>query len=74
MTMAARYDDPKVTAAVQAVLDENPLDLHPSKVGALPDLWTPQSWARPELLSEDKKRLFMEFERGLVLYRHRDWD
>lgn len=29
---------------------------------------------RPELLTEEKKRLLMEFERGLVLYRHRDWD
>jgi predicted DNA-binding WGR domain protein len=49
MRMAARYDDPAVPKAVQAVLDEDPLDLYPSKIAALPDLWQPQSWARPML-------------------------
>ncbi|ARU04871.1 hypothetical protein CCO03_09440 [Comamonas serinivorans] len=52
-TVAARYGDPRVTQAVQAVLDEDPLDLHPSKVGALPELWQPQSWARPLLKAAD---------------------
>ena len=49
MQMAARYDDPQVAKAVQAVLDEDPLDFYPSKIPALPELWQPQSWTRPTL-------------------------
>ena len=49
MQMAARYDDPQVAKAVQAVLDEDPLDFYPSKISALPELWQPQSWTRPTL-------------------------
>ena len=49
MQVAARYGDAKVIAAVQATLDEDPLDLHPSKVGGLPEFWQPQMWTRPVL-------------------------
>ncbi len=49
MAMAARYDDPQVAKAVQAVLDEDPLDLYPSKIAGLPELWQPQSWTQPTL-------------------------
>jgi len=49
--VASRYDNPAVTQALQAVLDENPLDRFPNKIPALPDWWQPSHWSRPLLQS-----------------------
>jgi len=46
---AARYEDPAVTAAVRALLDEDPLERLPAKLPKLPDFWSPQGWRRPVL-------------------------
>ena len=51
LEVASRYGDAAVNAAVQTVLSEDPLDLHPSKIPGLPDFWQPQSWSRPVLVS-----------------------
>ena len=49
LDVAAQYPQAEVTAGVQALLDENPLDLYPSKIGPLPEFWAPEGWARPQL-------------------------
>ena len=43
-----------VDSAVIAMLDEDPLDLHPASIPTLSGLWTPRSWHRPRLLSNGK--------------------
>jgi predicted DNA-binding WGR domain protein len=52
--VAARYGQPQVGAALRAMLDEDPLDLHPARVGPLPPFWDPVSWTRPLLASNGK--------------------
>jgi len=47
--VASRYGNPAVTKALQAVLDENPLDRFPGKITALPDWWQPGHWSPPLL-------------------------
>ena len=50
--VVARCGDPAVIAALQAVLDQDPLDLFPVKFAkAMPDFWQPQAWQRPQLHS-----------------------
>ena len=48
--VAARYADPAVQTALQAVLDQEPLDLYPVKFAkTMPDFWQPHAWQRPLL-------------------------
>ncbi|NHZ36604.1 WGR and DUF4132 domain-containing protein [Massilia rubra] len=54
MDVAARYGDAAVTDAMRAMLDEDPLTLHPSKIGKLPSFWDPLGWTRPLLSSNGK--------------------
>lgn len=54
MEVAARYGRADVNAAMRAMLDEDPLDLHPKKVGAAPEFWKPATWTRPVLASNGK--------------------
>ena len=46
LEVAARYDNGAVTAAVRALLDEDPLERLPAKVPKLPDFWAPLGWRR----------------------------
>ncbi|MDR3213300.1 MAG: WGR domain-containing protein, partial [Azoarcus sp.] len=46
---AARYENPEVAAALDAVLNEDPLDLYPAKRQKLPEFWQPANWPRPVL-------------------------
>jgi hypothetical protein len=51
---AALYGDEQAVRALQAVLDENPLDLFPAKFAkVMPDFWQPAAWRRP-LLTDGK--------------------
>ncbi|NHZ63714.1 DUF4132 domain-containing protein [Massilia genomosp. 1] len=52
--VASRYSQAAVTSAMLAMLDEDPLDMHPAKIASLPSFWTPQLWARPLLASNGK--------------------
>ncbi|NHZ63706.1 DUF4132 domain-containing protein [Massilia genomosp. 1] len=52
--VARRYGIAAVDSAVQAMLDEDPLDLHPARIPVLPSLWAPRSWHRPRLRSNGK--------------------
>ncbi len=36
------------------VLEDDPLRLHPAKIGKLPAFWTPQAWTRPLLAANGK--------------------
>ena len=47
--VAQRHGDAAIAAAVQAVLDEDPLDQYPAKLPVLPEFWQPSVWARPVL-------------------------
>ncbi|PQM44686.1 hypothetical protein C1Y40_05153 [Mycobacterium talmoniae] len=46
---AAQYDREDVTAAVTAMLDEDPTGLFPTKRAKLPAFWNPNTWRRPLL-------------------------
>ncbi|WP_166871450.1 DUF4132 domain-containing protein [Massilia mucilaginosa] len=54
MEVAARYGDAAVTGAMRAMLDEDPLTLHPPKIGKMPYFWDPLGWTRPRLASNGK--------------------
>ncbi|NHZ97287.1 DUF4132 domain-containing protein [Massilia sp. CCM 8734] len=54
MTVARRYDQVEVCAALGSMLDESPLQLFPAKIGKLPPFWTPLVWARPLLAGSGK--------------------
>ncbi|WP_137937957.1 DUF4132 domain-containing protein [Chitinivorax sp. B] len=54
MTVAGRYPGPEASAALRALLDEDPLDRCPTKIGKLPDFWQPNVWPRPILASNGK--------------------
>ena len=47
--VAARYGQPEVITALQAMLNESPLDRYPAKRSALPEFWQPRGWSRPLL-------------------------
>ncbi|NZA25471.1 DUF4132 domain-containing protein [Luteimonas sp. SJ-92] len=49
LEVAARYGQPEVVAAVEAVLAEDPLDRFPRKRPTLPAFWQPGAWRRPVL-------------------------
>ena len=49
--VAARYHDPAVNTALEAMLNENPLDRYPAKRPALPEFWQAADWQRPQLLN-----------------------
>ncbi|MDR3004307.1 MAG: DUF4132 domain-containing protein [Acidovorax sp.] len=50
--VAARYGREDVVSALQAVLDENPLDRFPTKRAKLPEWWQPRGWRRPQLAND----------------------
>lgn len=54
MSVAARYPQPQVAGAMRAMLDEDPLDLHPSRFGPLPSFWNALGWSRPILARNGK--------------------
>ncbi|UOD30600.1 DUF4132 domain-containing protein [Massilia violaceinigra] len=54
LDVADRYGQDAVTGALRAMLDEDPLDLHPAKIAGLPPFWTPHLWARPLLAASGK--------------------
>ncbi|WP_223879334.1 DUF4132 domain-containing protein [Chitinimonas arctica] len=56
MRVAQRYSDPTVSAALRAVLVEDPLDRFPCRIGKAPEFWQPGHWRRP-LLSTGNKAL-----------------
>ncbi|SJZ55625.1 WGR domain-containing protein, predicted DNA-binding domain in MolR [Trichlorobacter thiogenes] len=49
MEKAGLYNQPEVSVAVAAMLDENPLDRFPSKIPTMPQFWQAESWSRPRL-------------------------
>ncbi len=49
LEIARNYGQQDVMEAVRAMLDENPLDRFPTKIGKLPEFWQPQNWNRPQL-------------------------
>lgn len=51
LSTAAAYQRDDVTAAVTAMLDEDPTDLYPTKRSKLPTYWAPAAWRRPKLHS-----------------------
>lgn len=51
LSTATGYDRDDVTAAVTAMLDEQPTDLYPTKRAKLPAYWAPAEWRRPKLHS-----------------------
>lgn len=44
LATADRYEDPAVTAAVVAVLDQDATDRFPTKIAKRPAWWTPSAW------------------------------
>ncbi|WP_434662447.1 DUF4132 domain-containing protein [Klebsiella sp. MISC125] len=52
--IALRYGQPKVTAAVTALLDRDPLDNLPIKIPPIPAWYQPATWRRPVLKSNGK--------------------
>ncbi|NHZ88577.1 DUF4132 domain-containing protein [Massilia sp. CCM 8733] len=54
LTVAGRYGQVDVRAALGIVLDESPLQLYPAKIGKLPPFWTPLVWTRPLLAGSGK--------------------
>ncbi|NHZ88572.1 DUF4132 domain-containing protein [Massilia sp. CCM 8733] len=52
--VASRYQQSKVSEALRALLDEDPLDRLPAKIGPLPAFWMPRNWTRPRLASNGK--------------------
>lgn len=54
MEVADRYQQPEVTTAVRAMLDEDPLERCPTKIPKMPDFWQPRAWSRPLLVSNGK--------------------
>jgi predicted DNA-binding WGR domain protein len=54
MEVAARYGDNRVVNAMRAMLDEDPLDRYPAKIGPLPAFWNTQGWPRPRLSGTGK--------------------
>ncbi len=46
---ANKYQNPDITTALEALLNENELDLFPTKIPSLPALWQPATWNRPVL-------------------------
>ena len=53
MAVAARYDQ-TVSAALRAMLDEDPLNQFPLTIAPLPAFWQPRAWARPVLALNGK--------------------
>ncbi|WP_280835487.1 DUF4132 domain-containing protein [Mycolicibacterium frederiksbergense] len=51
LSTAAGYGRDDVSAAVTAMLDEDPTDLYPTKRSKLPAFWAPAAWRRPKLHS-----------------------
>ncbi|HAY5551267.1 DUF4132 domain-containing protein [Escherichia ruysiae] len=47
--VALRYNQPEVTAAINALLALDPLDNHPTKIPTLPTFYQPSLWTRPVL-------------------------
>ena len=47
--VAARHSQPEVLDALNAMLNQDPLDLYPVKQAKLPEFWQPQQWARPKV-------------------------
>ncbi|NHZ40804.1 DUF4132 domain-containing protein [Massilia aquatica] len=52
--VASRYRQSDVSAALRALLDEDPLDRLPAKIGPLPAFWMPRNWTRPRLTGNGK--------------------
>ncbi|NHQ84747.1 DUF4132 domain-containing protein [Iodobacter sp. HSC-16F04] len=52
--VANRYQQAEVLSAVQAMLDEDPLDRFPAKIAKAPAFWQAQSLHRPVLVSNGK--------------------
>lgn len=46
LEVAARYENAAVSAALRALLDEDPLERLPTKLPKLPDFWAPRGWRR----------------------------
>ncbi|UOD30603.1 DUF4132 domain-containing protein [Massilia violaceinigra] len=51
---ASRYQQDAVNAAIEAMLDEDPLDRHPARIDPLPAFWLPRNWNRPRLAGSGK--------------------
>ncbi|NHZ88574.1 DUF4132 domain-containing protein [Massilia sp. CCM 8733] len=51
---ASRYQQDAVNAAIETMLDEDPLDRHPARVDPLPAFWLPRNWTRPRLAGSGK--------------------
>jgi len=52
--VARKYDRPDVMTATDEVLDEDPLDRYPVKIGKPPAWWQPRGWRRPVLAANGK--------------------
>ncbi|RSZ58951.1 DUF4132 domain-containing protein [Massilia atriviolacea] len=52
--VAGRYRREDADAALRALLDEDPLDRLPPKIGPLPAFWMPRNWTRPRLAGSGK--------------------
>jgi len=53
-SVADRYGQADVSEAVRAMLDEDPLDRFPSRIGKLPEFWQASGWRRPVLVANSK--------------------
>lgn len=54
LAVAGRYRQADVNAALRALLDQDPLDRLPAKIGPLPAFWMPRNWTRPRLAGSGK--------------------
>nr|WP_287860204.1 DUF4132 domain-containing protein [Klebsiella sp.] len=53
-TVAQRWNEPPLWAALKLLLTQDPLDNYPARTPKAPDFWQPALWRRPRLISNDQ--------------------
>ncbi|MEE7535258.1 DUF4132 domain-containing protein [Klebsiella huaxiensis] len=53
-TVALRWNEPPLWAALKLLLTQDPLDNYPARTPKAPDFWQPALWRRPRLISNDQ--------------------
>lgn len=53
-TVALRWNEPQLWAALKLLLTQDPLDNYPTRTPKAPDFWQPALWRRPRLIGNDQ--------------------
>ncbi|QLO36187.1 DUF4132 domain-containing protein [Klebsiella sp. RHBSTW-00484] len=53
-TVALRWNEPQLWAALELLLTQDPLDNYPARTSKASDFWQPALWRRPRLISNDQ--------------------